>query len=176
MKKGEAKPFSRIAFQKHCVFDERNRDTTCTDTQGDTTSRVYDNNNNITTTTDAKLKTITCIFDARDRQTSCTDRISSTTAYSYDDNNNLLTITDGEGKLTSYEYDVRNLNTKTTYPDHVASTNPGDVDYGITETSFDAAYRTSLRTDQLGDTVVSIRGTTLYIPRRQRIDQGLDRP
>ena len=37
-----------------CVFDERNRRTSCTDTQGDTTSQVYDQNNNTVTQTDAK--------------------------------------------------------------------------------------------------------------------------
>ncbi|NRA39777.1 MAG: hypothetical protein HRU15_16670, partial [Planctomycetes bacterium] len=92
-----------------CIFDERNRDVSCTDTQGDTTSRIYDANNNIVSSTDGVGNVTLCVFDARGCKDNCTDRINAVTAYVYDANNNLTSITDAEGGITTYAYDVRNL-------------------------------------------------------------------
>ena len=105
-----------------CVFDARNRDVSCTDTQGDTTSRVYDAHSNVVTMTDALAQSTSCVFDARDRKSTCTDRISATTTYVYDVNNNLLNITDAENSVTTYVYDVRNLLETETYPTGDAGT------------------------------------------------------
>ena len=99
-----------------CVFDERNRDVSCTDTQGDTTARSYDAQNNVIAMTDALNQTTSCVFDARDRKVNCTDRINATTTYAYDANNNLISITDAEGSITTYSYDVRNLLDQETFP------------------------------------------------------------
>ena len=135
-----------------CVYDYRNRQSSCTDTQGDTSSVTYDKNSNVVETTDAKSKKTTCKFDARDRRYECTDRINSITKSRYDQNSNVVSITDGENSTTAYEYDVRNLKTKTTYPDHVAGQTPGQINYGIVEHAYDALTRTIRITDQNGDT------------------------
>ena len=136
-----------------CIFDDLNRDEECTDTDGDTVNKDYDLNNNIIVQTDAKNKTKTCIFDERNRRESCTDRINGIISYTYDDNNNLKTITDQNLKVTEYDYDERNLQVKVTYPDHLAGQTPGDLNYGITECSYDALGRKELATDQKGEKV-----------------------
>ena len=133
-----------------------NRDTSCTDTDGDTTSKAYDLNNNVITSTDAKSKSISQVFDERNRRTSVTDRITGTTSYLYDANNNVKEITDALSKVTAYDYDVRNLEIKVTYPDHVGGTSAGDADYGITECTYDALRRKDVCTDQLGDNVTYV--------------------
>ena len=155
------------AVGQDCLFDNLNRDTTCTDTKGDSTSRVYDLNNNVVTQTDAKLKVTTCIFDERNRRQSCTDRILGTTSTTFDDNNNELTTTDALNKVTAYEYDSRNLMVKTTYADHLASSSAGDTNYGITECSFDALRRKKVNTDQLGDTVTYLYDLASRMTDRQ---------
>ena len=136
-----------------CFFDERNRDYSCTDTEGDNTAKTFDDGNNVITITDAKTSSMSYVFDARGRTKTVTDRLPSTTTYLYDDNNNLTSIEDAEGKITEYAYEERNLLIKTTYPDHVDLTNPGDSDYGIVECTFDGANRKTVCTDQLGDTI-----------------------
>ena len=40
-----------------------------------------------------------------------------------------------------------------TYPDHIPGTSPGNIGYGIVTFTPDAAGRTTLKQDQLGDTV-----------------------
>ena len=103
-----------------CTFDDRNRETVCTDTQDDTTYRIYNAASQIVQTVDAvgakalggpsgypassqtllatdTLGVETCVFDDRGRKASCTDRIAATTGYQYDDNSNLTVITDAEG-------------------------------------------------------------------------------
>ena len=106
------------------MFDDVNRDISCTDTQGDTTSRQYDANSNVTQVTDAKGNNITSIFDARDRLASTTDRVSGETKYRYDKNSNLIQIEDADSVagskdvFTLYEYDTRNLLIHTAYPGH----------------------------------------------------------
>ncbi|MCE9557221.1 MAG: RHS repeat-associated core domain-containing protein, partial [Planctomycetes bacterium] len=135
-----------------CVYDERNRDVSCEDTQNDTMARVYDKNNNVITLTDAKTNDTTIVYDARDRKKSSTDRVSSLTQWRYDDNNNLTSLEDGQNQVTAYVFDARNLNTQITWPDHVGGQTVGQINYGITECTYDAAGRKYRCTDHLGDT------------------------
>lgn len=150
-----------------CLFDARNRDYSCTDTQGDTTLRTFDANNNVTLFTDAKGNTVASVFDARDRMTQVTDRLNGVTKYTFDDNNNNITIEDAETKITEYTYDVRNLVIETEYPDHVASTSPGDVGYGIVTCTYDAGKRRDTCTDQLGDKITYIFDMANRVEERQ---------
>ncbi|QNN21559.1 hypothetical protein HED60_04475 [Planctomycetales bacterium ZRK34] len=136
-----------------CVFDPRNRRTSCTDTQGDTTSTAYDHNSIVITTTDAKSHSTTSVFDARGRRLTVTDRNNGTTTYAYDFNNNLTRIIDADSAtlgITDYEYDPRNLKIKATYPTN--SGTPGTPGYEVVEYTYDAAGRSLVNTDQLGDT------------------------
>jgi len=126
-----------------CVFDARNRDKQCTDTQGDVTKTFFDSHNNVVKTTDALTKDTLCVFDGRDRKTSCTDRISGVTAYTYDGNNNLLTLTDAQSGATSYAYDVRNLLVEELFPGHSLPSNNERRAY-----TYDAAHRLKSRLDQ----------------------------
>ena len=137
-------------------YDARNRLTDRIDTNGDTSSSVYDKNNNVTLTTDAKSQNVVCRFDARDRKYSCVDRVSSDTRLRYDQNSNLTIQKDGEDQQTEYMYDERNLKVLSQFPDHVVGQNPGDANYGITTCTYDAAKRKFRYEDQLGDTKTHI--------------------
>ena len=137
-------------------YDARNRLTDRIDTNGDTSSSVYDKNNNVVLMTDAKGQTDTCSFDARDRKYSCIDRVLSDTRLRYDQNSNLTIEKDGEDQQTEYMYDERNLKVLSQFPDHVAGQNPGDANYGITTCTYDAAKRKVRYEDQLGDTKTHI--------------------
>ncbi|MEM9881552.1 MAG: LamG-like jellyroll fold domain-containing protein [Planctomycetota bacterium] len=143
-----------------CVFDSRNREIECRDTQelAESTVRLtaYDANSNVVQTTDAKGATQSFVYDARDRQTSHTDRINATTAYTYDENSNPLTITDAEDGVTSYTYDPRNLQTETAYPGHNPASLVGDADYDRVAVTHDALHRPAVKTDQLGETCTHV--------------------
>jgi len=101
---------------------------------------------------DAKGETVTCKFDARGRKYRLTDRIEAATEFRFDQNSNLTSITDGEDSRTQYLWSLRNQKSQCQYPDHVAGSDPGDQDYGITQHAFDGARRPTLITDQQGDT------------------------
>ena len=62
-----------------CVYDNADRDVSCTDTQGDVTSRSYDAANNVITSVDGLGKVEVCYFDSRGRKVECVDRIGAQT-------------------------------------------------------------------------------------------------
>lgn len=154
-----------------CVFDARDRQIECRDTQeiAESTVRLtgYDANSNVVVWTDAKAQTITAVFDARDRQVSNTDRINAVTAYTYDENSNLLTITDAEGGVTTYTYDPRNLQTTTAYPGHNPTSAPGSADFDLVEIAYDGLQRPSLKTDQLADTTTFVYDLASRLTEKQ---------
>lgn len=116
-----------------CIFDARNRQTECRDTQEivDLTFRetVYDANSNVVAMVDAAGNSSTYAYDARDRQVSYTDRINALTQYFYDANSNLMSIEDAEGGVTKYEYDPRNLQIAVEYPGHTPEFGTLEGDY-----------------------------------------------
>ena len=143
-----------------CVFDARNRKVQCADTQEQLESVnrqfVYDAHGNVLQQIDAKGHATAHAYDARDRKTNTTDRLGGVTQFAYDPNGNQVSLTDAENQTTAYEYDTANRKIKVTYPDHVAGTQPGDLDYGIVAFSYDAAGRLKARTDQEGDFVTHV--------------------
>jgi RHS repeat-associated protein len=68
----------------HRVFDNLNRVTSCTDTQGNTLGYTYDNEGNLATITYPGNKVVN---------------------YTYDGSNRLTTVTDWAGRVTNYTYD-----------------------------------------------------------------------
>jgi RHS repeat-associated protein len=142
-----------------CVYDARNRDTSCTDTFGATTGKTYDKSNNVTVTIDAKSQNTTFSYDARDRRSSSTDRNSGVTQWTFDRNSNLLTLQDAEGQTTTYSYDVRNLQVTETLPD------------GGTRTyTYDGAMRLTVATDQQGDFITLVYDEASRLTARQYRD------
>ncbi len=129
-----------------CIFDYRNRDISCADTQGDTTTRIYNKSNQIISQTDAMGNTTTIIIDARNRQKSSTNRIGSTITNIFDANNNLLSVTDGQGNATIYAYDQRNLQVQRTFADSQDATDKVVFTY-------DAIQRKITQLDQKGDLI-----------------------
>ncbi|MBX2850369.1 MAG: hypothetical protein KTR15_01335, partial [Phycisphaeraceae bacterium] len=146
------------AIGQDCDFDPRNRLTSCTDTQGDTTTRTYNQNNQVINGTDGKLvaNAADTVYDARGRAVETTSRLDvlDTNKASYDPNGNLLTQTDAQSGVTTYEYDPRNLRIATLMPGHNTSSVVGDSDYDRAEMAYDAMRRPLLKTDQQGDTCV----------------------
>ncbi|MEM6259385.1 MAG: RHS repeat-associated core domain-containing protein [Planctomycetota bacterium] len=145
------------AVGRDCDFDPRGRLTSCTDTQGDTTTTTYNDNNQVLSRTDGKgvANKADNVFDARGRPIESTSRLTALDKNfrGYDPNSNLLTQTDAQGGVTAYEYNPRNLRTATLMPGHNPSSVVGDSDYDA-ELTFDAMRRPLLKTDQLGDTCV----------------------
>jgi RHS repeat-associated protein len=69
---------------------------------------------------------------------------------------NVLSMTDPEGQVTAYEFDDLGRIIRTTYPDHVPGSSPGDSGYGITETAYDSLGRIARTTDQSGSTITYV--------------------
>ncbi|MEM6259383.1 MAG: LamG-like jellyroll fold domain-containing protein [Planctomycetota bacterium] len=139
-----------------CDFDPRGRLISCTDTQGDTTTAAYNDNNQVINRTDGKAvaNAADTVYDARGRAIETTSRlaVADTNKASFDPNSNLLTQTDAQGGVTTYEYNPRNLRTATDMPGHNPTSVVGDADYDRVTTTFDAMRRPTEKTDQLGDT------------------------
>jgi RHS repeat-associated protein len=75
------------------------------------TQYSYDNNGNVTTTTDPLGRSTTNQYDALNRLTKVIDPYNGTakpTIYQYDTSNNLTSVTDPEGKATVYTYNGHN--------------------------------------------------------------------
>ncbi|WP_436717721.1 RHS repeat-associated core domain-containing protein [Roseiconus lacunae] len=136
-----------------CTYDALGRDLTCTDTESDSTSSTYDAAGNKITSTDAKSETTTYTYDARGRQIKQTDRLGGETEFAYLATGQLESLTDAEDSVTSYTYDDAGGKLTETYPDHTASTTPGQPGYGIVTFTLDPAGRTLRKQDQAGDTV-----------------------
>ena len=125
-----------------CVFDELNRDVSCTDTFGDTKTSSYDLNNNLTAEYDSKGNSQTCIFDERNRELTRTNRIDGVTSFIYDENSNILSVTDPKGYTTTYTYDVRNLEERVEH-----------ADGAIVSCTYDALKRLDQETDPGNDVI-----------------------
>lgn len=138
-----------------CAFDERNRQTKCVDTQGDTTERVYDGNGNTIVLKDGFGHEVNQVFDPRDRRTSVIDRLGGVTDFAYDENSNLLSVRDadanarGEAQPTAtFGYDARNFMTSEAFREEM----PSEV-LAADDTRryvYDAAGRITSRLDQAG--------------------------
>ena len=154
-----------------CVYDIRDRRTSCTDTHGDKTQMAYDKNNNVIQMIDARGSNdagtgiTTYMYDARDRKVETFDRLGGRTSTRYDHNSNVRFILDAdqsrEGRwwnnsgATRYTYDDRNLKTSCTSPDHdpdAAADGPFAPDFDEKRYDYDALSRTIRMTDQNGDT------------------------
>jgi RHS repeat-associated protein len=136
-----------------CEFDVLGRDIECTDTANITTQSVYNLVGNKVQAIDAKNHSTYYLFDARGRQTKLTDRLGGITEFTFDAAGNQLTLEDAENQVTIYVYDNLGRLIQTNWPDHIAMTSPGDADFGITHTLYDAAGQLIRTTDQLGDTL-----------------------
>jgi RHS repeat-associated protein len=100
------------------VYDELNRLTQTTDAQGNITVTSYDLLGNRTTLTDAVSHITTFNYDDLGRMTQIIDPLIETPVdkvqvFTYDQASNLLTKTDRKGQVTQYTYDRLNRNTQT---------------------------------------------------------------
>jgi RHS repeat-associated protein len=154
------------------TYDAAGRLLTETDPLGNTTTHVYDNAGNRTSTTDARGKTTTFTYDAANRLLTETAADTGVTTYTYDVVGNKLTEVDPRGKTTTYTYDANNrlasvttpLGNKTTYfhdlngnltkevepRGNIQGANPDDYD---TLYTYDAAGRMLTETDPLGNAI-----------------------
>ena len=65
-------------------------------------------------------------------------------------------MTDAQSQTTAYTYDNAGRRLTIQWPDHVAGQTPGQLNYGIEATAYDAAGRLLRKTNQLGDTITSV--------------------
>lgn len=171
------------AVGQDCVYDAQNRDIECADTlelaESLSRTKEYDLEGNLVKETDAKENDTLYAYDARNRRLSTTNRLAGVTEFSYDEVGNLLSLTDAEDQSTSYTYDDANRKLSETYPDHVASTSPPNIGYGIVAFTYDGAGRMKTKTDQQGDYIrfVYDRGSRLVSREyRERTKQPTDPP
>ena len=146
------------------TFDERNREQTRVDTQGDRVLwQQFDADSNLVQTKDALDHATVMVFDGRDRKVSVTDRVTGITSFKYDANSNLLEIKDADANARSdaqpttvYRYDPRNLLILEAYrddnPEANYSTDESDLNQFDPDDrraySYDAARRLYKRVDQ----------------------------
>jgi RHS repeat-associated protein len=124
-----------------CVYDQRNRKTTCVDTAGAATAWQYDADGEIIRQSDALGAATTMSYDALDRKIATADRIGATTSMGYDAAGNLVRIADAEGRVTTSAYDVRDLLVGETFPPPSG---------GTRTYAYDSGRRLARRVDQLG--------------------------
>jgi RHS repeat-associated protein len=98
------------------TYDAAGRLLTQTDPLGNTTTNVYDNAGNRTSTTDARGKTTIWTYDAADRVLTETAPDGGVTTYTYDTVGNKLTEVDPRGKTTTFTYDANNRLASVTTP------------------------------------------------------------
>jgi len=87
------------------VFDELGRLLQSVGASGQTTTLVYDNDNNVTSTTDPLSHATGRSFDALNRLIQVNAPLSVSTAYGYDQRGNLVSVTDPRGLPTTYVFD-----------------------------------------------------------------------
>jgi RHS repeat-associated protein len=105
------------------AYDSANRPSLVTDAKGNTTTYVYDENNNVLIAVEVDYPDLggpsetfntTDQHDAQDRLIQTVDNAGNTNRYAYDSRNNQGTVTDGRGNVTRYTYDGFNRLTATT--------------------------------------------------------------
>src|SRR6056297_1058378 len=138
------------------TYDYRNRLIKTTDPLGHTAETAYNRIGESVAETDAKGQSTTHQYDALGRQISTTDRLSNTTSFAWNVLGLQASITDAESDTTAYVYDDYGRLYQTIWPDHVPGTVPGDQNYGMTQTEYDAMNRVFRTMNQLGDTVTHV--------------------
>jgi YD repeat-containing protein len=90
---------------QRAAFDELGRTLRDIGASNQTTVHGYDNNSNLTATTDPLSHPWGRTFDALDRLTRITDPLTGQINYTYDNRDNLTSVSDQRGLATSYVYD-----------------------------------------------------------------------
>ena len=138
-----------VSFQ----YDMQGRQKMTIDQMLEITETVYDLAGNVVQKIDASGNATSIAYDRLGRQTSVTDRLAGVTSFEYDHGGRRSKITDAEGGETVYGFDSFGRASSTQYPDHVAGTSPGDLNYGIVSMEYDPKGRLSVRTDQKGNSI-----------------------
>ncbi|WP_055493841.1 RHS repeat-associated core domain-containing protein [Streptomyces sp. TP-A0356] len=100
----------------HTTYDAAGNVTGVTDPLGNTTTRLYDADNNLIRTTDARKDATDYGYNELNQLSSVQAPDNGKTAFTYDEVGNLKTRTDANQHTTSYEYDNANRLTKITDP------------------------------------------------------------
>ncbi|MBF0474981.1 MAG: RHS repeat protein [Deltaproteobacteria bacterium] len=134
-------PSNHLAQTRSHAYDALNRLSQDIGAQGQTTAYAYDNNGNLTGTTDPLSHTTSNVYDALNRLVKMTDPNNGVTTYGYDANDHQTGLTDPRSLATAYTYDgLDNLNS-------VQS-----PDTGTTTKAYDAAGNVLTSTDARGKT------------------------
>jgi len=148
------------------VHDLDNRRETITDRLGRTTVHEYDQNGNVTKTTDAKLGVTLYSYDSRDNLLTVTNALNKTTSYTYDASDNKLTETDPLNHTTTYTYNNRRQVLTITDPRMGVTTNTYDAGSNLLSTRDAAGKLTTFTYDAFSGQRVSMTdalgGVTSY--------------
>jgi YD repeat-containing protein len=90
------------------LYDAQNNLRQMVDAAGNVSTQAFDAVYNRTRTTDANGNVATYAYDALNRQINVTDAAGGITTYAYDAVDNRLSVKDANGHTTTYAYDARN--------------------------------------------------------------------
>ncbi|WP_198300909.1 RHS repeat-associated core domain-containing protein [Cellvibrio sp. PSBB006] len=106
-----------LTYMKEHVYDALSRLQNTIDSQGHTTTYLYDASGNLTGEQDAKQQQTSHLFDKLNQQKSTTDPLSGKTEYTYDGRGYMTQVKDPEGLITTYSYNPFGDLTQLTSPD-----------------------------------------------------------
>lgn len=148
-----------IGITKQFTWNEKNKQNTLTNGEGETTSYDYDAKGNLTTIFQPNGNTINYFYDQLDRVVQISDNMGVIAKYTYDNNGNLLTISDGLDHIITYTYDALNRKTSETLPSGATThyeydnnsnlVNIKDAKGNSTAYTYDALNHPLTRTDAL---------------------------
>ena len=161
-------PSNTLTQTRSHVYNALNRLAQDIGAQNQTTNYSYDNNGNLTASTDPLGHTTTNGYDALNRLVQVTDHNSGVTHYGYDAQDHLTSVTDPRNLQTTYTYDALGDLGQQVSPDTGTTTNTYD-DAGNLLTATDArgavtnyAYDALNRVTQISATLGGTTATTTY--------------
>lgn len=116
-----------IGYIKEHIYDALSREQNTVNSFGQSNTKLYDANGNITGKIDAKQQVTVQSFDALNQLKVNTDALDGKTDYSYDGQGRITQVKDARGNITSYAYNA--------FGDLLSQSSP---DTGTTTFSYDA--------------------------------------
>ncbi|GAE48103.1 DNRLRE domain-containing protein [Mesobacillus boroniphilus] len=133
----------------------KNADGTYTITETDGTKTNFNTNRNISSIIDTNGNTTTFVYDASGKLTKVQDASGRGTTIAYGTNGYVSSVTDPAGRATSYEYDTSGNLTKVTDPEGKITTFTYDTDHNVTGITDARSIKTTVGYDT-SDRVTSI--------------------
>jgi YD repeat-containing protein len=100
-----APAYAEVTYKVSMEYDDLGRLVRRVGNNGQVVSYTYDDEDRVTSITDAQNRKTTMAYDARGRVIQSVDALAGTSGGTYDSNDRLVSVTDPRGKVTTYEND-----------------------------------------------------------------------